>query len=176
MRLLNTKSLEVEEFFDENIPPYAILSHTWGDGEVSFQDIQSPEFARQARAGFAKVESACALASSQGHAHIWIDTCCIDKTSSAELSEAINSMYSWYKRASICYAYLVDVEYLGRSNMVPQAEAEIEEGDGGKENGGHFTEGILGIFHAISVEQMLPRASLCPRRSDSVMSICILSN
>lgn len=38
-----------------------------------------------------------------------IDTCCINKESSAELSEAINSMYAWYEKAAICYAYLDDV-------------------------------------------------------------------
>jgi hypothetical protein len=39
----------------------------------------------------------------------WLDSCCIDKTSSAELSEAINSMYRWYQNAQVCYAYLEDV-------------------------------------------------------------------
>lgn len=163
MRLLNTKTLKVEEFLDENIPPYAILSHTWGDGEVSFQDIQSVEFARRARQpGFAKVESVCALASSQRYAYIWIDTCCIDKTSSAELSEAINSMYSWYQRSSICYAYLVDVEYLGRPNLGAQTEVEVKSDDDVAEfGGGGFTEGILSISHTVSVKKLLSRGIPC---------------
>ncbi|KAI0528372.1 heterokaryon incompatibility protein-domain-containing protein [Xylaria digitata] len=130
LRLLDTKTYEVKEFFDENIPPYAILSHTWGDEEVTFQDIQSVEVARQQQPGFAKVEGACALASSEGHTYIWIDTCCIDKTSSAELSEAINSMYSWYQRSSVCYAYLIDVK----------TETQIESDDGRTESRGRVTE------------------------------------
>ncbi|KAL7938450.1 heterokaryon incompatibility domain-containing protein [Trichoderma chlorosporum] len=111
MRLLNTKTYSITEFFDANIPRYAILSHTWGQGEVTYQDIaQSVEQARRNKPqGFAKVEGACALAFSEGFDYIWIDTCCIDKTSSAELSEAINSMYAWYQGSSMCYAYLVDV-------------------------------------------------------------------
>ncbi|PTB44015.1 uncharacterized protein TrAFT101_002574 [Trichoderma asperellum] len=113
MRLLNTKTYQIIEFFDYNIPEYAILSHTWGDEELTYQDLtQSIDLARQRKPqGFAKVEGACALAQSEGYAYIWIDTCCIDKTSSAELSEAINSMYSWYRGSAICYAYLVDAEH-----------------------------------------------------------------
>ncbi|RFU74652.1 het domain-containing [Trichoderma arundinaceum] len=112
MRLLNTETYEITEFFDDSIPEYAILSHTWGLEELTYQDIQSVELARRKKAqGFAKVEGACALANSEGFAYIWIDTCCIDKTSSAELSEAINSMYSWYRRSSICYAYLIDADH-----------------------------------------------------------------
>ncbi|KAM5546026.1 hypothetical protein V8D89_000152 [Ganoderma adspersum] len=56
-----------------------------------------------------KVREACAFARVNGYQYIWIDSCCIDKTSSAELSEAINSMYAWYARAEICYAFLADV-------------------------------------------------------------------
>ncbi|KAI1759228.1 HET-domain-containing protein [Hypoxylon sp. FL1150] len=109
MRLLDTRSLELEEFFDEDIPPYAILSHTWlKRGEVMFQDMRDP--AREGKPGFAKIKSCCAQAWEDGHRWVWIDTCCIDKTSSAELSEAINSMYRWYAEAEVCYAYLSDVD------------------------------------------------------------------
>jgi hypothetical protein len=111
MRLVNTHSLQLEEFiFDgRGRPTYAILSHTWGKEEVIFFDMADLDKAR-AKAGFAKVEGACSLAASQGYDYIWIDTCCIDKSSSAELSEAINSMYRWYQWAKVCYAYLVDVQ------------------------------------------------------------------
>ncbi|QYS95648.1 HET domain-containing protein [Trichoderma simmonsii] len=114
MRLLNTKTYSITEFFEANIPRYAILSHTWGQGEVTYQDIaQSVGQAREKKPqGFAKVEGACALAYAEGFDYIWIDTCCIDKTSSAELSEAINSMYAWYRESSICYAYLIDVRHI----------------------------------------------------------------
>ncbi|KAI1792775.1 hypothetical protein LXA43DRAFT_315572 [Ganoderma leucocontextum] len=56
-----------------------------------------------------KIRMACAVARAHGHLLLWIDSCCIDKTSSSELSEAINSMYLWYRHASVCYAYLADV-------------------------------------------------------------------
>ena len=59
--------------------------------------------------GYKKVKMACSIAKRDGFEYIWIDTCCIDKTSSAELSEALNSMYCWYEEAEECYAYLVDV-------------------------------------------------------------------
>ena len=107
MRLLNTTSGKIEEFFDDKIPGYAILSHTWGDEEISFQDVQNGGF--EGKAGYQKIIFACRQAHSDLLNYIWIDTCCIDKSSSSELSEAINSMFTWYRRAVICYAYLADV-------------------------------------------------------------------
>ena len=110
MRLLDTSSLKLSEFYDDEIPKYAILSHTWGEEEVSFHDVQSKKSGQlDGLKGYKKIKACCALAASRGFKYVWIDTCCIDKTSSAELSEAINSMYRWYRNARICYAYLVDV-------------------------------------------------------------------
>ncbi|KAK4097036.1 hypothetical protein N658DRAFT_397268, partial [Parathielavia hyrcaniae] len=89
---------------------YWILSHTWGDDEVTFQDMQDPSRASQKK-GFRKIKGMCELASANGLTHVWIDTCCIDKTSSAELSEAINSCCNfWYKMANRCIAFLEDLE------------------------------------------------------------------
>ncbi|KAI1786213.1 HET-domain-containing protein [Ganoderma leucocontextum] len=56
-----------------------------------------------------KIREACAIARVSGFRYIWIDSCCIDKSSSSELSEAINSMHLWYAKAALCYAYLADV-------------------------------------------------------------------
>ncbi|KAK4197146.1 heterokaryon incompatibility protein-domain-containing protein [Triangularia verruculosa] len=111
MRLINASSLQLEWFMDhEQAPPYAILSHTWGDGEVTLQDFTSADrSAARSLAGFAKIELTCHQALKDGLSHAWVDTCCIDKTSSAELSEAINSMYEWYKHSAICYAFLEDL-------------------------------------------------------------------
>jgi len=89
------------------VPPYAILSHTWGNEEVSYQDIQGSD--AKLKTGFDKIKRCCEIATSDGLKYAWIDTCCIDKTSSSELSEAINSMYRWYQEAMVCYAYLADV-------------------------------------------------------------------
>ncbi|KXX82978.1 Vegetative incompatibility protein HET-E-1 [Madurella mycetomatis] len=109
MRLLSTRTLELDGFFDKEIPKYAILSHTWEKQEIVFRDMADLNKARL-KAGFAKIEGTCALAASQGYDYVWIDTCCIDKSSSAELSEAINSMWAWYRDSAVCYAYLCDVE------------------------------------------------------------------
>jgi hypothetical protein len=109
MRLIRTDTFKLEEYFDVNVPDYAILSHTWGQEEVSFRDMQDGK-ARE-KAGYSKIEYAIDQAAADGHKYVWIDTCCIDKASSAELSEAINSMYQWYKSAKICYAYLADVSW-----------------------------------------------------------------
>jgi hypothetical protein len=110
MRLLNTRTRKIAEFLVEDIPPYAILSHTWGQEEVSFQDMTDPTRDPSGKRGFAKIDKACNVAAERGHEWIWIDTCCIDKYSSAELTEAINSMYNWYKRAKVCFVYLADVD------------------------------------------------------------------
>ncbi|KAL8297709.1 hypothetical protein RB601_002961 [Gaeumannomyces tritici] len=110
MRLLNTRTLQLEEFggdSDSTIPPYSILSHRWGREEVDFLGMRSER--RHQLQGFGKLSRYCALSLEEGYGYGWMDTCCIDKSSSAELSEAINSMFQWYQDASICYAYLGDV-------------------------------------------------------------------
>jgi hypothetical protein len=106
MRLLNTKTFELRDFFEDETPVYAILSHTWEFEEVTYQDMLGSAYTQ--KLGYNKIRNCCEQAVGDGYVWIWIDTCCIDKTSSAELSEAINSMYIWYKRASVCYAYLSD--------------------------------------------------------------------
>ena len=108
MRLINTTTLELEEYHGEP-PEYAILSHTWGNEEVTFQDWQENFERAKQKEGFSKIHRSCAQAWKDGYDYLWCDTNCIDKTSSAELSEAINSMFSWYKGSAVCYAYLGDV-------------------------------------------------------------------
>ncbi|KAI1111663.1 hypothetical protein F5Y14DRAFT_424388 [Nemania sp. NC0429] len=117
MRLLSTESnrgyqkYQIHEFFGDHVPEYAILSHTWGEEEVTFQDMQHLDEQVKKRQGFQKIAYTCEQARRDGLSWAWVDTCCIDKTSSAELTEAINSMYAWYRDCAICYAYLVDVSH-----------------------------------------------------------------
>lgn len=111
MRLINTQTLELEEFFGDDIPSYAILSHTWEDGEVTFQDWQDLNAASR-KPGYHKIKGACRQARLHDLGYVWVDTNCIDKTSSSELSEAINSMFAWYRNAAVCYVYLVDVPWV----------------------------------------------------------------
>jgi Heterokaryon incompatibility protein (HET) len=114
MRLLNTRSLSLHEFHEDKIPKYAILSHTWGEDEVTYQDMLNPTKAVYLKAGYAKIEG-FARKCRKTYEYAWIDTCCIDKTSSSELSEAINSMYAWYSNAGQCFAYLSDVQDIGEA-------------------------------------------------------------
>ncbi|KAK4448449.1 heterokaryon incompatibility protein-domain-containing protein [Podospora aff. communis PSN243] len=108
MRLIDTSTVRFVDIPGDPTEPYAILSHTWGAGEVSYQDFLIPA-KRQSLHGFSKIESACRLSSANDLCYLWVDTCCIDKSSSAELTEAINSMFNWYRRAAVCYAYLADI-------------------------------------------------------------------
>jgi hypothetical protein len=107
MRLLNARTKKLEQFFDKSIPKYAILSHTWGENEVTLRDFDPLIGPRKFST---KISGCCAQTLEDGFDYVWIDTCCIDKSSSAELSEAINSMFAWYARAEICYVYLSDVD------------------------------------------------------------------
>ncbi|KAH9889531.1 heterokaryon incompatibility protein-domain-containing protein [Cubamyces lactineus] len=111
MRLLNTETARLVTFPNsEEIPPYAILSHVWQQHEQSFQDIKALHDDPDRLSHLSeKIRRFCQFAQREGFEWIWVDTCCIDKTSSAELSEAINSMYTWYSEAVICYVYLHDV-------------------------------------------------------------------
>ncbi|KAI4677366.1 uncharacterized protein J4E88_007174 [Alternaria novae-zelandiae] len=96
MRLINCSTLKLKEFFGTNIPRYAILSHTWGDEEVSFADFTTGQ--HTVRSGYQKILFTCQQATKDGIGYAWVDTCCIDKSSSAELSEAINSMFACIKK------------------------------------------------------------------------------
>ena len=150
MRLINVRSMKMEEFFGDSIPSYVILSHTWTAQEISFQDymwlqnydeeveegvieeLPSKQRARvvakaaelRRRSGHSKILNFTRLAKERlsfrqpesfpsttykPTVYVWVDTCCINKESSAELSEAINSMFKWYKDSNHCVAFLSDV-------------------------------------------------------------------
>lgn len=109
MRLINSETLQLEEFIGSNIPTYAILSHTWGPEEVSFFDYTSNRAVAETKDGYRKIRLSCEQARKHKISYVWVDTCCIDKSSSAELTESINSMFKWYEDSRNCYAYLTDV-------------------------------------------------------------------
>ncbi|KAI1861856.1 hypothetical protein JX265_009359 [Neoarthrinium moseri] len=114
-RLVDTATLRMRRFTAANVPKYGILSHTWVDGEeVNFQEmtqiVDSPGHPARQRSGYNKIVRTCEAARDQALGYVWIDTCCIDKSSSAELSEAINSMFQWYQKADLCFAFLSDLE------------------------------------------------------------------
>lgn len=114
IRLIDVKTLRLKSFNSQKAPPYAILSHTWvEDEEVSFQEMcriaEEPSHPATRKSGYRKIWETCRV-SLIAHKldYAWVDTCCIDKSSSAELSEAINSMFKWYRDAAVCFAYLSD--------------------------------------------------------------------
>lgn len=111
MRLLNATTLRLESFAPDEVPGYAILSHRWTDDEVSYQEIHTE--AGRRKGAYSKIRGCCEVARRNRISYIWVDTCCIDQSSSAELSEAINSMFHWYRRAEVCYAYLHDATGVG---------------------------------------------------------------
>jgi len=117
MRLINVVTLDLEDFVgSHDTPPYAILSHTWeAREEVSYLEWQQARIDPiirdrvAGRRGYAKISDAARQARALGCAYLWVDTNCIDKSSSAELSEAINSMFNWYTRSKVCLVHLADV-------------------------------------------------------------------
>ncbi|PYI03349.1 HET-domain-containing protein [Aspergillus sclerotiicarbonarius CBS 121057] len=113
MRLICTtrtsRPFQLKETFERKPPPYAILSHRWGDDEITFQDMCNENSNKKHTQGYEKMRRFVERAAHDGYDYAWMDTCCINKESSAELSEAINSMFRWYQLAKKCYAYLVDV-------------------------------------------------------------------
>ena len=96
-----------EKFLNDAIPQYAILSHTWGGEEVTYEDMV--EASDRNKAGYAKIKFCGEQAAIDGLRYFWVDSCCIKKSSDSELSESLNSMFRWYHRAEKCYAYLSDV-------------------------------------------------------------------
>ncbi|KAH9220183.1 hypothetical protein DL95DRAFT_481211 [Leptodontidium sp. 2 PMI_412] len=104
LRLIHTSTLRLESFLVGRIPEYAILSHTWTDGhEISYEEMDSinssPSHPATNKFGYSKIMKSCAVSRALGLDYVWVDTCCIKKSSSAELSEAINSMFQWYQNA-----------------------------------------------------------------------------
>jgi Heterokaryon incompatibility protein (HET) len=98
-----TKNLVVD------IPRYAILSHTWGPDseEVTFRDLV--DSTGEEKTGYEKIRFCAEQARLNGLQHFWVDTCCIDQSNNNEVSEAINSMFRWYREATQCYVYLSDI-------------------------------------------------------------------
>lgn len=112
MRLLRIEvggNFSLVERVGNSIPRYAILSHTWGgdNEEFNFNDVTNGT--GKEKPGFRKVQFCGEQAAKDELEYFWVDTCCIDKSSSTELQEAINSMFQWYSKASKCYVYLTDV-------------------------------------------------------------------
>ncbi|PSN58849.1 hypothetical protein BS50DRAFT_595118 [Corynespora cassiicola Philippines] len=113
MRLLrcsDTGDFGLPEAFvsHKTIPPYAILSHTWEEGqEVTFDDLVNGT--GKDKTGCDKIRLFSQQAKRDGLQYFWVDTCCIDKSNPAELQKAINSMFRWYRNARKCYVYLQDV-------------------------------------------------------------------
>ncbi|KAI0856771.1 hypothetical protein F4860DRAFT_392126 [Xylaria cubensis] len=113
IRLIQTDTLHLELFVGDPKPEYAILSHVWkSKDEISFHEMiainNNPNDPARHKSGYEKIIKTCEIAKNDNIKYAWVDTCCIDKTSSSELSEAINSMFRWYKEAKICYAILSD--------------------------------------------------------------------
>jgi hypothetical protein len=120
MRLLKCNvngQFGLTEFSPDNIPPYAILSHTWADEEVVYKDMTDGT-AKQ-KLGYKKIRFCGDQASHDHHEYFWVDTCCIDKSSSTELQEAINSMFRWYQNAAVYYIFLADVSSHGEAKPAP---------------------------------------------------------
>jgi hypothetical protein len=128
MRLLERKDngdFSFAEFFGDSVPRYAILSHTWGADheEVTYKDLT--EAVGITKTGYKKIQFCINQAVKDKIHYFWVDTCCIDKSSSAELSEAINSMFAWYRNAARCYVYLSDVSAWVSANGIPSKQTWI---------------------------------------------------
>jgi hypothetical protein len=111
MRLIDccSKPLQMIDFVGRPPHAFAILSHTWDSEEVTFQAFHH-HAARAVAKGWTKIEQTCREAQRCGFNYVWIDSCCIDKTNNAELTESINSMFQWYSDAALCLVYLSDFD------------------------------------------------------------------
>jgi len=127
MHLLEIKSqgeFSLIQVATHNTLPYAILSHTWTDEEVTYQDIINST--GKSKSGYEKIKFCGEQATRDGLQYFWVDTCCIDKSNSAELSTAINSMFRWYRNAKKCYVYLTDVSAPSCEGVVQPSQSTWE--------------------------------------------------
>jgi hypothetical protein len=125
MRLLNARTFQLREFFELEVQPYAIISHRWGDNDLTFRDVESQTWLEKINGdtpSSKKIKGCCRQALKDELEWVWIDTCCINKLSSEELSMSINSMYQWYQKAAVCYVHMSDVVASGP--MPPRTNKE----------------------------------------------------
>jgi len=113
MRLINTATHNLGEFIGRQVPEYAILSHTWREEELTFRiwEDRRTRLSYAQKKGYIKIQKVCRIAARRLLKYVWVDTICINKESSAELSEAINSMFAWYREARVCFAWIDDFEF-----------------------------------------------------------------
>lgn len=111
MEIEDDGQIRLTKELNKDIPPYAILSHTWGDDhdEVKFSDLA--ENRAGMKKGFKKIKFCREQAAKDGLEYFWIDSCCINQDSLPELTRSINSMFRWYRNAEKCYVYLSDVQF-----------------------------------------------------------------
>lgn len=111
MRLVNVRTFKLKEFGEDDVPPYAILSHTWGPQEASLRDLQkATSISIKTNRIYRKIVCACFQARKDCLQWLWVDTVCIDSTSSIDVQEAVNSAFNWYRRSEMCYVYLDDLD------------------------------------------------------------------
>jgi hypothetical protein len=115
--------LVLTDFHGKTIPPYAILSHRWTDSEILIKDVSSRTY-KEREEGYRKLEFYAKQAAQDNLQYFWIDTCCIDRWNKSERSEAINSMFQWYKNATRCYVFLPDVSVSTASESVQRSDWE----------------------------------------------------
>ncbi|KAI1469651.1 uncharacterized protein F4812DRAFT_419831 [Daldinia caldariorum] len=127
MWLLNTETLTLKYFNEAQLKglSFAILSHTWGSDEILFHEVQGDRAALQDRAGWKKLTSFCKTALAYGFGHGWMDTCCIDKRNSADVTEAINSAYMYYYDSGACFIHLEDVHKYADEATGSSGRAEV---------------------------------------------------
>jgi tetratricopeptide (TPR) repeat protein len=126
MRLLHfdpLKKLVLTDFRGKTIPPYAILSHRWGDAEILLEDIEGGTY-KEKKDGYRKLQFCAERAAQDKLQYFWIDTCCIDRWNLNERSRAINSMFLWYKNATLCYVFLSDVSVLTATETPQRSQWE----------------------------------------------------
>jgi hypothetical protein len=139
LRLDSSGELSFTEDLVNNIPSYAVLSHTWGPDseEATYKDIVTGS--GKSKVGYQKIRFCGEQAIRDGIQHFWVDTCCIDKSSSAELRKTIILMFRWYQNAAKCYVYLSDVTVRSVAMMKHNDRGNQHSGraDGSGE-AGHF--------------------------------------
>ncbi|RDW57490.1 hypothetical protein BP6252_13750 [Coleophoma cylindrospora] len=123
MWLINTDTFELEEFANHPKKQYAILSHRWEENEATFKSWEAQKGIQ--KKGYRKIMKFVHKAAERGFKYAWADTCCMNTKSSAELSEAINSMFKYYQEAAECYVYLSDLP----PSTPPNDGSEIQSAD-----------------------------------------------
>jgi hypothetical protein len=124
----------------DDVPPYAILSHTWEQGqEVTYDDWINGR--AMGKKGYDKSRFLKMQCQRDGLKDFWIDTCCLIKEDPDEHHDALSSTFRWYQNATdatfFCQMFCTVSQKQGVARKWEAAGCRLSRSSNGSLESGH---------------------------------------